>query len=264
MKKTIIILIIICTWNETYAGPSTFGKGSLYIGYGISYSDALTIIPEVYNIYQYMYLGLGITNRWDIYTLIPYVISKEKNKPAIDLNLFSDGIFGTKIGILDEKLKHFMSISIAGEIKIPLSNYQTNFHTSPGQGQNDYIIKALFGKYLPFNSNIVLDLSYIIRSKEPSDQFYGLLEFSIYIPALKLLPALFISHVESFSGTNIGDTGYNFLNLNIDYTYFGFKLGLIPVKDWYIELKITRTILVVNSANYFNLAFFTGYKFNLF
>ena len=240
MQKALILCLL--TTTELFAGASTLKKGRIYFGYSYTFSetDVRTLangnrVAYPYNTYAAHYFTVlgAVHDRLNLFMNLPYVQTREPYASAPDMNALGDLSLGVKYALYQDASFQF---AISGEFKTPASAYETNEHTSIGNGQNDYISSLYLSSglfYLLYQS-FDLKISYQFRDKDPPDQFIALLSYALYpLPFLTL--SAFISHNESLTGPNLGDPGSTLNNINVDYTLYGAKLGLNLFRPIYLE-----------------------------
>ncbi len=261
-KISFIIALSLFIPISNFAGPQTLKSKELYVGYGASYSDAQTIIPDTYFLNHYLVVVFGLTGKLDLYSYVPYTISKEKNNSKIDYSDFSDGVFGFKAGIYSEGWGDSYTLSLGSDLKVPMTNYSSGKHTSPGDGQKDLNFYAQFGKNLFKYQYFYSNIGYRFRFQDPADQFHLSLEYSVAILKTGLAVALTFAHTQSLSGKDIGDSGWSFTNVDTDYSFLGYKISYSPLKNLYLEFTQSTTIQSNNVSEFNNYGFHIGYLFN--
>ena len=268
IRKLAVFLIFT---SSLFAGPKTLKMGHFYGGntYAFSETDRRTLsdgeeVDYPYNSFAAHYLTLvgSPHDRVDIYANLPYVQAREPVNPDIDQNQFSDLNTGIKFAILQNT---FLDLALTADVKIPVSDYETNLHTSIGNGQTDYSAMVDIGKDIAFlwYQSFAMQAGYRHRTDEPPNEVFGSFSYTAFLTSFMSV-GLFISHSEALGGLNLGNPGWNLNNLNIDFTTAGGKLAFYLINHILIEGSYSQTIRSTNSVIFRNLGVHVGFYGKIF
>ena len=204
MKKILcagLITAILCTWSSMlWAGAWSMNQGGVYAKYSVNHYYTNYTFTEGGGIERLpsgttftdnnttLYLEYGITNRLTISGSVPYKWLRSTYNRQVTVggqtktqhvethwNGFGDMELGLKYCFLTEPVVSSMQFLYKNAWL-----YNSNERIPPGNHQDDYELRLLFGKSLwPFPGYCGAEFGYRWRSQAPSDEYHYLFEFGV-------------------------------------------------------------------------------------
>lgn len=196
-----LITVMLCMWSTMlWAGAWTMNQGGVYAKFSVNHyytnytytkGGGLQRLPAGTTFTDNnitFYLEYGITDRLTLSGSVPYKWLRSTYKSEVTVgnktktqhvvthwNGFGDMELGLKYCFLNEP--------IVTSIQFLYKNdwlYRKDERIPPGNHQDDYELRLLFGKSLwPFPGYCGAEVGYRWRSQSPSDEYRYLLEFGV-------------------------------------------------------------------------------------
>lgn len=276
-----MLLSLVGIKSASAAGPWLIPTGGFYVNYSTLwtnfhkvrlYNDTPKTVKDVYFVSNAVLVEYGLLDRLNIHVMVPYDLSSRKSDATATMMGLGDGRLGLKYGVLMEDQGAPLSLSIGAEFKAPLSDYDANKLSSPGDGQNDTEARLLLGRYFDlFNLPAYVDLEggYRFRSGDPADEVFGFAELGVYFNDT-ISGRIFIDNVTARGGIGLESPEFMalvaaegkppFPRVGEEYTKAGLGLSFYPTEYLDVGISWSKTVSEDNTSLDNHIGISIGYK----